>query len=322
MNPLVIYHANCADGFAAAWVFWSHHGSGGVDLHPAKYGAPPPDLRGRPAVALVDFCYPPEVLLPLIENGQTVTVLDHHIGAASAWEALMVARGAERVEDAEGALLSLEGTMRTPAGGRLHLHFDMNRSGATMAWDFLHPNVARPALLGHIEDRDLWRFKLPNTEAIQAAVFSYPYDFEVWDKLMASDKAALTKLAASGQALARAQAKNVAELAVAGYRLLWLAGRQVPVVNVPYMMASDMGHLLAKQHRALRTRDVPEEQHARVAAEVFAATYYDDATHRCFSLRSLEDGADVCAIAKSYGGGGHRHAAGFKVPRDHALARA
>ena len=35
-----------------------------------------------------------------------------------------------------------------------------------------------------------------------------------------------------------------------------------------------------------------------------------------------DDGLDVSAIAAQYGGGGHARAAGFKVPRDHELARA
>jgi nanoRNase/pAp phosphatase (c-di-AMP/oligoRNAs hydrolase) len=46
----------------------------------------------------------------------------------------------------------------------------------------------------------------------------------------------------------------------------------------------------------------------------FAATYYVDKDGMYnFSLRSSEDGIDVSEIAKVYGGGGHKHAAGFKV---------
>jgi oligoribonuclease NrnB/cAMP/cGMP phosphodiesterase (DHH superfamily) len=53
----------------------------------------------------------------------------------------------------------------------------------------------------------------------------------------------------------------------------------------------------------------------------FAATYYDSDKHRVFSLRSATDGLDVSEIAKEFGGGGHVHAAGFKVPRSHELAK-
>jgi nanoRNase/pAp phosphatase (c-di-AMP/oligoRNAs hydrolase) len=52
---------------------------------------------------------------------------------------------------------------------------------------------------------------------------------------------------------------------------------------------------------------------------MFGGTYYDTATHREFSLRSLGD-FDVSEIAKEFGGGGHKNAAGFKVPRSHPFA--
>ena len=35
-----------------------------------------------------------------------------------------------------------------------------------------------------------------------------------------------------------------------------------------------------------------------------------------------EGGLDVAAICEGYGGGGHRQAAGFRVTREHELARA
>jgi len=50
-------------------------------------------------------------------------------------------------------------------------------------------------------------------------------------------------------------------------------------------------------------------------AAPFAACYYDRPDARVFSLRSRgEDGLDVAEIAASYGGGGHRNAAGFQMP--------
>jgi nanoRNase/pAp phosphatase (c-di-AMP/oligoRNAs hydrolase) len=66
----------------------------------------------------------------------------------------------------------------------------------------------------------------------------------------------------------------------------------VPVVNLPYMMASEAANRLAE-------------------GEPFAAAYFDRADARVFSLRSR---GDVSAIAKAYGGGGHRNAAGFQGP--------
>jgi uncharacterized protein len=78
-------------------------------------------------------------------------------------------------------------------------------------------------------------------------------------------------------------------------RRMNIGGHNVPVANLPYTLSSDAGHLMGK-------------------GEPFAACYMDDPTGRTFSLRSAPDGIDVSEIAKNYGGGGHKHAAGFKVP--------
>ena len=55
----------------------------------------------------------------------------------------------------------------------------------------------------------------------------------------------------------------------------------------------------------------------------FAVAYaYKDRMWKC-SLRSAADGEDVAAIAEQFGGGGHKHAAGFEAARiDWAIAPA
>ena len=45
----------------------------------------------------------------------------------------------------------------------------------------------------------------------------------------------------------------------------------------------------------------------------FAATYFDTGNIREFSLRSSPDGVDVSLVAEMYGGGGHKHASGFRI---------
>src|SRR5690606_35880403 len=70
---------------------------------------------------------------------------------------------------------------KMPGVAIIYALIDQQRSGAGIAWDFFHPGVPRPALVNHVEDRDLWRFALPGTREIQAAVFSRPYTFAAWD---------------------------------------------------------------------------------------------------------------------------------------------
>jgi len=169
--------------------------------------------------------------------------------------------------------------------------FDMNRAGARITWDHYFPNQEPPKLLLHVEDRDLWRFALRKTREIQASVFAYPYEFKVWDFLMSAD---LEQLAVEGEAIERKHFKDIRELVGVVTRRMNIGGHNVPIANLPYTLTSDAGHLLAK-------------------GEPFAGCYWDTPQGRVFSLRSTDEGLDVSAIAKQYGGGGHKNASGFRL---------
>ena len=43
---IMIYHANCADGFGAAWAAWMRWGDE-VEYFPCAYGQEPPDVSGK-----------------------------------------------------------------------------------------------------------------------------------------------------------------------------------------------------------------------------------------------------------------------------------
>ena len=106
--------------------------------------------------------------------------------------------------------------------------------------------------------------------------------------------AAPAELAAEGEAIERKHFKDIHELLGVTTREMVIGGYRVPVANLPYTMSSDAGHELAK-------------------GRPFAACYWDTPEGRVFGLRSSDEGVDVSEVAKQYGGGGHRNAAGFKV---------
>lgn len=280
-RPLCIYHGNCADGFGAAWVVWTYF-DGECDFHPGIYGEPPPDITARDVV-LVDFSYKRDVLHAMATSAKSVLVLDHHKTAQA---------DLADFSAPPGNYLDMELIGFTPANVRCQ--FDMNRSGAMMTWDYFFPDEMPPRLLEHIQDRDLWLFKLEGTREIQANVFSYPYDFAVWDKLMQSDPQILR---AEGAAIERKHHKDIAELVGVAKRIMIIGGVEMPVANLPYTLSSDAGHAMAKG-----------------VLGGAAACYMDTPKGRVFSLRSGPDGIDVSDIAKRYGGGGHRNAAGFTMP--------
>jgi oligoribonuclease NrnB/cAMP/cGMP phosphodiesterase (DHH superfamily) len=310
-NVLVIYHGNCADGFTAAWAARKYFGDGAT-YYPGIYQATPPDVTGRDVV-LLDFSYKRDVLRELSLKARSILVLDHHKSAAEdlpnesrtgeefATVLRMDGHGwtAPRTWDyVQGCVIQdqYEGIRKAI----IYAYFDMQRSGAGIAWDFFNPNKPRPALVNHVEDRDLWRFALPGTREIQAAVFSHEYSFALWDRLAATD---VEDLRTEGAAIERKHHKDVAELVKVCKRRMVIAGHDVPVASLPYTLVSDAGHLMAQ-------------------GEAFAACYWDLPDGRQFGLRSAEGGMDVSHIAASYGGGGHANAAGFKVPRTHELATA
>jgi oligoribonuclease NrnB/cAMP/cGMP phosphodiesterase (DHH superfamily) len=270
-KPLIIYHNNCADGFGAAWVF-SRHGFADAQFHGGTYQNDPPDIAGRD-VYLLDFSYKRPVVESILESANSVTLIDHH----------------------KTALDDLE-----PVMPRIKCHCGLDHSGAVLAWQFLCGAEPPPQLLLHIEDRDLWRFSIPNTRQIQANVFSHPYDFAVWDELM---QRPVDELVAEGNAIERKHFKDIDELVAAFRHRRRIGGYVVPVANLPYTLTSDAGHLMA-------------------TGEPFAACYWDTPEGRVYSLRSADNGVDVSEIAKQYGGGGHRNASGFRVPYTHELAMA
>ena len=280
---LCIYHGNCADGFGPAWVVRKALGSD-VEFHSAHYGEPAPDVEGKDVI-IVDFSYKYEVLVALADKAASVLVIDHH---KTAMNDLVDVPPAELHYDAH----------KKNRTGKLHALFDMNRSGAGLVWDFFFPQQHRPSLINHIEDRDLWQFKLPGTREVMADLFSYPQDFATWDSLFADN---INAMRLDGEAINRQHQKTVADLVRTTKRRMLIGGHDVPVANLPFMFASDAGHLMA-------------------GGELFAGSYFDTPDGRTFSLRSTDAGMDVSEIAKQYGGGGHRNAAGFRVPFDHPLA--
>jgi oligoribonuclease NrnB/cAMP/cGMP phosphodiesterase (DHH superfamily) len=155
-----------------------------------------------------------------------------------------------------------------------------------------------PKLVDYVEDRDLWKFKYPETRALSDYVFSNPYTFENWDKLLNEFEDDLTRnsAVAKGEAINAKHNKDIDELSKLKFRTD-IGGYNVWAANVPYTYASDLAGKLAE-------------------GEPFGVTYFYDGPRDkyVYSLRSKEDGVDVSEIAKTFGGGGHQHAAGFESP--------
>lgn len=305
--PLVIVHGSCRDGFCAAWV--ARRKLPEAEIVHAYYGKEPPDVRGRDVV-LIDFSYPRATLLAMRRDCESLLILDHHKSAAAdlvedhtrdaitsiaGWTNLSWGRHCETV-----ALDHLEN-----AEDQIYALFDMERSGAGLAWDFFFPGEPRPWLVDYVEDRDLWRHKLPDSIEVNAYIGVMPFDFAHWDAVAAEFQA--LDIAIRGALVVRKVAQYVAE---ASKNLRWcaVAGYRVPVVNAPQVDISELlDHVLAGGFSG-RFADGTE-----VHSMPFAVGWWQRFDGKFqFSLRSRGD-FDVSALAKQFGGGGHKNAAGFQL---------
>ena len=260
----VLYHANCMDGFGAAWAAYKYFGSS-AEYIPVQYGSAPPDTAGDDLL-IVDFSYPKDVLLDLAAQSSSVTIIDHH-------------------KTAKDALTDPE----VQAVKNIRTVFDMERSGAVLTWMHLH-DAPVPQFLQYIEDRDLWRWQLPMSREINAAMGSHPFDFAVWDRF---EDIVFSDLCAEGEAILRAQGKMV-DKCIKHPGVLGLNGVEGPCVNST-LLKSEIGHALCQ-------------------GKPFAAVFMVLADKVVVSLRSDDNGLDVAEIAGQFGGGGHKHAAGFSLP--------
>lgn len=232
---------------------------------PARYGVSPPELPDDIlSITLVDFSYKRDVLLALKAKypGKDITVIDHH-------------------KTAQEDLGDLDWTI-----------FDMEKSGAVLAWEYWYPHTLIPPLLLHIQDRDLWKFEIGGTKEVSAALRSYPQDFAVWSEL--SERCG--DLPYEGRHILR-YINQQASLLADRFRIIDVGGFMVPAINTSFLVS-----------------EVCEELNRRWPGYQFAVCYHDRPDgKREYSLRSGEWGFDVSVVASSMGGGGHRAAAGFIV---------
>lgn len=294
---MMIYHADCADGFGAAWAAWMKWGDT-VEYVPCAYGQEPPEVLGK-HVLIGDFSFKKDTIDRIAPGAASIVILDHHKTSEADLTAFRVFK--ERPERFTlGAIHFMIGDLQRSPMPAVLASFDMKRSGAVMMWQFCHPDSEVPKLLRLIEDRDLWRFTMLEAKPFALWLRSEPFEFERWELIAQAlnDGRDAERIMTEALAMQRFFDQKVSEIAALS-KLGYIAGYKVPVCNCPPMFASEVGHKLLD--------DYP---HAS-----FAACYSDQGNSRGYSLRSADDRLDVSEIARKFGGGGHRNAAGFGVPR-------
>jgi len=224
---------------------------------------------------------PPDV------KGKNVVVLDFSYDNATTKKLIQEAKGFLVIDHHKSAMVELHDVSCT--------HFDMTHSGAMLAWKFFHPGKEPPRLIKFIEDRDLWKWEIPYSKEFSAAFDMVKFNFEDFDKYL--DDSAVDDAQEQG-AYILAYSKTVISKIAKKASLRKLGGKDVLVVNSPHWM-SEIGAALAPK------------------CDFAVIWYYDHDTRQVkISLRAHHDDSDVSEVAKRWGGGGHRKAAGFVLPAE------
>lgn len=277
MNTYVIvYHYPCTDGSTAELVvrqaLFARDPDSKVVSIPAIHNKDinsfsiPEDLRGA-SVIVVDFGLPMSVLQEIARHSK-ILVLDHHKSTQDAYADFDLPKNVEFV-------------------------FDMNKSGAGLAWGYFNPDKTPPWYIDYVQDHDLFLNELSQTEEVSAFIQSFPLD-----RIERAFTAGLSEAKLVGHHLLAQRkelAANIAKTAV----VVDLGAIMAHVVNVGFPLAQIVLHHLLRQNECQ-----------------ISIGYFRVGGAWKLAVRSAE-ASPVTALdfCKQFGGGGHIHAAGATVSR-------
>ncbi|MBP9904605.1 MAG: phosphoesterase [Rhodoferax sp.] len=272
-RPLVIYHGNhCPDGFAAALAAWLYFGGQaefvGLDHDDVRTVEDLPELRAR-AVYVLDFAFSEAVLRDVDCRAAKLVLLDHHLSAAEKLSGFQCRCGA--------------------------VHFDVEKAGARLAWEFFYPDEPLPDLVRYVEDRDIWVWQYPESSSFLASLDMEPFEFARWHAIAKLDATGLAAYITRGEAM-DAKFKQLAVQIAQQAHTLRFNGVDGWMVNAPGVFHSEVGHLLCQ----------------RSGSFALMWTLDRKGQVKC-GLRSRGNFSCI-ALAESMGGGGHAQAAAFRMP--------
>ncbi|HTY39689.1 MAG TPA: DHHA1 domain-containing protein [Candidatus Paceibacterota bacterium] len=272
---IVIYDGGCTDGFGGAWAAWKKFGASAFYHGGSHTEVPMTHLHGK-KIYFIDFCYDAPVIRKLLRNGNHIVSLEHH---ESHEEAVKMAH---------------------------EYRYDTEHSGCVLAWQYFFPKKPVPRLLRHIEDIDLWKFRLPHTKAARAFLETQDMDFRTWSGLIKDfeNPAKRKKLIEKGETVLAYQDKLCEELIRESAERVRFKGIVTYAVNAPNYNSHNLTDMIGdKLLRAHPPMAIVWKQRRKTIK---------------VSLRS-NGGVNVAQLASQFGGGGHRDSSGFSIPRDSKL---
>ena len=271
----VIYHGSCSDGFTAAMCCWYWRKLNGlsVDKNDITFF---PGYYGKP---------PPTV------TGKNVLLCDFSYKPDQFSKILTSANKVlilDHHKTAEEYMKNVEDINKV---------FDMNHCGAYITYRyFFGYSKPLPRMITYVEYNDLWMDERESTRGFTAFMFSKPFEFEEYVKFM--DDEYLDQSIKTGNGMVLQNDSHID----------YLKNNIIP----NFIQLSGMYYFAGQLCQSLLKSELGHAAFMALPYLNFSVIY----SHRNFSgatsysLRSMDDRTDVSIIAKHFGGGGHRCAAG------------
>ena len=219
MKPVLIYHADCPDGFGSRFAFWLKYRDE-MEYIPAAHGRPTPEnLEGRDII-FADFSYKPEILLDIRKKAKSLKIIDHHVSAYNSIIDLGKMAYDEYV-------------------------YDSKRSGASLCWSYLFPDKKIPHFINVIEDRDIWKWNVKDSRSLILYLDSFPYSIEKWQEFLFDfepENSRYNEILMQGSAIKRYKDSTVEVLLKSKHKMV-IDGNEIWAVNSPYLR-DDIGDKL------------------------------------------------------------------------------
>ncbi|OVA14283.1 hypothetical protein BVC80_9027g41 [Macleaya cordata] len=306
----VLYHYPCPDGVFAALAAHIYFSSTNLPVlyfpntvyAPIKVEDLPLDEIEE--VYLLDFVGPSGFVGKLCSQVGSVIILDHHKTAVEMFKT------------------------DTSIGGNVVKIIDIERSGATIAYDYFKRKLLERGfrnelvaenelervnrLFKYIEDGDLWRWALPDSKAFSSGMKDLNIEFDVRLNPTLFDQQLLSLdpqfVISQGISSLSHKQKLIDEVLEQSYEIALGGGAfgHCLAVNADSIseLRSELGHQLANKSRNLNLRGI--------GAVVYGVPELGNVELLKISLRSA-DPEDTTPISQKFGGGGHRNASSFML---------
>ena len=274
---IVCYHKNCPDGIGGLWVA-NHYQE--IPIHyPLPAGENPEiDQLEEKRILFVDVCPQVHFILSTIHTAKKITILDHHKTSKEMVDTIV----RENIPN-------------------LEVVFDMERSGARIAWDYFFPASPCPFFIQYIEDKDLWKWKLEFSQEINFALQDH-LNLKEFTCFFQQEKTSFQTLLKEGEALKEKNDEKIKLISSQAIKGSFHCDEQtyhvMIVENADRSLTSDVGNYLCESY--------PEID--------FAVITFQKPEYYSVSLRGIKGKCpDLSKIAEHYGGGGHESSSGMRV---------